>query len=146
MTEQQQKLNAIARACHEVNRAYCQALGDNSQPAWEDGPEVALVVEAAPLAGGAEGLTRAAPGPDLPVVGPPGEAEGEAPPADSCEKMALVEAEEINGVDLRNGSFVDMSIADVPRADKVAQPLGCVWVEFVIVVERHGQMRPRLIR
>ncbi len=29
----------IARACHEVNRAYCQALGDTSQLAWEDAPE-----------------------------------------------------------------------------------------------------------
>ena len=29
----------IARICHEVNRAYCQALGDNSQPAWEDAPQ-----------------------------------------------------------------------------------------------------------
>ena len=29
----------IARACHEVNRAYCQALGDTSQSAWEDAPE-----------------------------------------------------------------------------------------------------------
>lgn len=28
----------IARAAHEVNRAYCQALGDLSQPAWEDAP------------------------------------------------------------------------------------------------------------
>lgn len=26
----------IARVCHEVNRAYCQALGDNSQPPWEE--------------------------------------------------------------------------------------------------------------
>lgn len=29
----------IARVCHEVNRAYCRALGDNSQPAWDDAPE-----------------------------------------------------------------------------------------------------------
>lgn len=29
----------IARVCHEVNRAYCQALGDHSQPAWEDAPQ-----------------------------------------------------------------------------------------------------------
>lgn len=28
----------IARVCHEVNRAYCQALGDHSQPAWEEAP------------------------------------------------------------------------------------------------------------
>lgn len=30
---------AIARVCHEVNRAYCASLGDHSQPAWEDAPE-----------------------------------------------------------------------------------------------------------
>lgn len=29
----------IARVAHEVNRAYCQALGDNSQPTWEEAPE-----------------------------------------------------------------------------------------------------------
>ena len=29
----------IARVAHEVNRAYCQAIGDNSQPTWEDAPE-----------------------------------------------------------------------------------------------------------
>lgn len=25
----------IARVCHEVNRAYCQAIGDYSQPEWD---------------------------------------------------------------------------------------------------------------
>lgn len=29
----------LAKVCHEANRAYCQALGDNSQPAWEEAPE-----------------------------------------------------------------------------------------------------------
>lgn len=29
----------IAQLAHEVNRAYCQALGDNSQPEWKDAPE-----------------------------------------------------------------------------------------------------------
>lgn len=29
----------IARVCHEVNRAYCQALGDSSQPPWEAAPD-----------------------------------------------------------------------------------------------------------
>lgn len=29
----------IARVCHEVNRAYCEAIGDNSQPAWENAPD-----------------------------------------------------------------------------------------------------------
>lgn len=32
-------MEGIARVAHEVNRAYCQALGDMSQPAWEDAPE-----------------------------------------------------------------------------------------------------------
>lgn len=26
----------IAKVCHEVNRAYCQAIGDFSQPTWEE--------------------------------------------------------------------------------------------------------------
>lgn len=29
----------IARVCHEVNRAYCQALGDDSQLPWEIAPD-----------------------------------------------------------------------------------------------------------
>lgn len=29
----------IAKLCHEVNRAYCRALGDDSQQAWEDAPD-----------------------------------------------------------------------------------------------------------
>ena len=32
-------VNSIARVAHEINRAYCQAIGDDSQPAWEDAPE-----------------------------------------------------------------------------------------------------------
>jgi RyR domain len=33
------KPTEIARVAHEVNRAYCQALGDTSQLAWEEAPE-----------------------------------------------------------------------------------------------------------
>ena len=29
----------IAKACHEVNRAYCQSMGDYSQAAWDDAPD-----------------------------------------------------------------------------------------------------------
>lgn len=29
----------IARCAHEINRAYCQAIGDNSQPPWEKAPQ-----------------------------------------------------------------------------------------------------------
>ena len=31
--------NAIAKVAHEVNRAYCEALGDMSQLPWEQAPD-----------------------------------------------------------------------------------------------------------
>lgn len=33
------KVEDIAQVAHETNRAYCQVLGDNSQPAWNDAPD-----------------------------------------------------------------------------------------------------------
>lgn len=30
---------ACARAAHEANRAYCIAIGDHSQPSWNDAPD-----------------------------------------------------------------------------------------------------------
>ncbi len=42
-TEQITKTNfpyyTCARVCHAVNKAYCEALGDMSQPGWSDAPE-----------------------------------------------------------------------------------------------------------
>ena len=32
-------IEACARAAHEANRAYCMAIGDNSQVPWEDAAE-----------------------------------------------------------------------------------------------------------
>lgn len=32
-------IEACARASHEVNRAYCLALGDTSQPSWDEAPD-----------------------------------------------------------------------------------------------------------
>ena len=34
-----QMCEIIARACHEVNRSYCEMVGDNSQVRWDDAPE-----------------------------------------------------------------------------------------------------------
>lgn len=33
------QIHMIARICHENNKALCEAIGDNSQPSWEDAPE-----------------------------------------------------------------------------------------------------------
>lgn len=29
----------IAKACHEVNKVYCESIGDNSQVSWNDAPQ-----------------------------------------------------------------------------------------------------------
>lgn len=33
------QVHEIARVCHEINRAYCTAMGDNSQKPWGDAPD-----------------------------------------------------------------------------------------------------------
>jgi hypothetical protein len=33
------KAEQIAMVCHETNRAYCRAIGDDSQPTWDDAPD-----------------------------------------------------------------------------------------------------------
>ena len=32
-------INAVAKICHQANKAYCEALGDDTQPEWEEAPE-----------------------------------------------------------------------------------------------------------
>lgn len=32
-------ITGIAKVAYEVNRAYCQSIGDSTQPSWEDAPE-----------------------------------------------------------------------------------------------------------
>jgi cytochrome c1 len=32
------RISKIASVCHEANRAYCETLGDMSQPKWADAP------------------------------------------------------------------------------------------------------------
>lgn len=32
-------IEQIAQVAHEINKAYCEAIGDNSQPEWDDAPE-----------------------------------------------------------------------------------------------------------
>jgi len=33
------KVEDIAKVCHEINRAFCQSIGDDSQKKWEDAPQ-----------------------------------------------------------------------------------------------------------
>lgn len=34
-----EQVELIAKICHNVNRAYCRAIGDNSQPTWDKTPD-----------------------------------------------------------------------------------------------------------
>jgi len=29
----------IAQVAHEINKTYCESIGDNTQPSWEDAPD-----------------------------------------------------------------------------------------------------------
>lgn len=31
--------NQVAQVAHEINKAFCESIGDGSQPSWEDAPE-----------------------------------------------------------------------------------------------------------
>lgn len=33
------KVEEIAEVAHNVNKAYCESIGDDSQPTWEDAPQ-----------------------------------------------------------------------------------------------------------
>ncbi len=47
----------VARICHEANRAYCLALGDTSQPVWENAPEWQRESSLSGVQGYANGMT-----------------------------------------------------------------------------------------
>jgi len=32
-------LENVAQVAHEINKAYCHSIGDNSQPSWENAPD-----------------------------------------------------------------------------------------------------------
>lgn len=36
---QPERIDYIAEFAHEINRAYCRAIGDDSQPAWSEAPQ-----------------------------------------------------------------------------------------------------------
>jgi hypothetical protein len=33
------RIETLARICHQINKAYCESIGDNSQHDWESAPE-----------------------------------------------------------------------------------------------------------
>lgn len=52
--------------------------------------------------------------------------------------MALREFSKVFGSDINNAPLVNNAGRYMPRRDKIAQPLGCIRVEFVIVRSQSG--------
>jgi hypothetical protein len=100
---------------------------------------VALVIGRLAFAGGAERLARATSRPNRSVIGPSGKSEGVGPPADAGKEMALRIAPEIAGSHVDDASLVDIAWRDVSGGDEVAEPLGGIRVDLV-VVGGHGKV------
>jgi hypothetical protein len=105
------------------------ALADEAEPV---GPEVPLVCGAASLAGDGEGLARAAPGPDGPVVGPAGEPEHVGPSAEAGERVELGSAHNVICAELTDRTSIDGSRGDVPGFGEVAEPRRGVGLDLVV--------------
>jgi hypothetical protein len=93
------------------------------------------------LAGGTEGLAGTRACPNRSVVGPSGEPEGVGPSGNAGEEVALGVATEVVGLDLEDASLVNVAGGDVSSVDKVAEPLGGVWVDFIVVGFHAAQPR-----
>jgi hypothetical protein len=106
------------------------ALSDEPKEGW---PKVSLVAGAALPPCRAEGLARAASGPEGLVVRPSSQSSCEGPSTDPREKMALREFSELIGLHLLDASLVDDAGRNVAGINQVSQPLGCIRVNFVVI-------------
>ncbi len=99
----------------------------------EDGPEVALVFLRFTFSGDGEGLAGGAARPQRPFVGPASKAGGVGPAADPGEEVALGVPAQVLWSHVANRPFIYIPLRYQPLGYQVAQPLGCVGVDFVIV-------------
>jgi len=88
--------------------------------ASELGEEVPTVEKSALTACCRERLTRATACPDRATLGPSGESKGEWPASDAREKVALGVSVEIGGVNVCDGSVIDVSLRQLPLFDQLA--------------------------
>jgi hypothetical protein len=100
-------------------------------------PQVPLVIKPSSFACRAERLARTGTGPNRSVVWPAGAAKGEAPDTDASEEVALAEATQVVWVNVLDASLVDDTCRNVPGGDEVSEPLGGVWVDFIVVGAAH---------
>ena len=105
----------------------------------EGGPKVPLVSKPSAFACRAERLARAGTGPDGPVVGPAGAAQGVGPDGDAGKEVALGVSGQIGGCDIFDAPFVYVAGRDMALRNQLAQPCGRLGVNLVII---SSQCRP----
>jgi hypothetical protein len=98
---------------------------------------VALIVAATLGARGAEWLAGARTCPNRSVIWPSGEAQGETPPTDAGEEVALIEPSEVGGLHVNDASLVNDSGRDVASGDEVSEPGSGIGVDLVVVGRHH---------
>lgn len=102
----------------------------------ELGPEMPLVGESSAFSGGAERLAGATAGPNGSVVGPSCKSQGVGPDADAGKEVTLRETCEVRRIHELNRPFIDFSVCDMTRRNQVAEPLGRIRINFVVVDHR----------
>lgn len=129
-----------SRACNLLPKDDVRAtLADEPVPC---GPEMAVVVKAAPLPARTERLTRATPCPYGSVVCPSGSTQSVGPAADACEEMALLVATEVVGLDPFNAALIHIPRCNQPRRNQIAQPLRRMRVNLVVVGRHDATCAP----
>jgi hypothetical protein len=89
------------------------------------------------FAGGAERLAGTTACPNRSVVWPSGEAERNRPSADAGEEVALAVSAQIVGPHVGDAALVDIAGRDVSGGDEVAQPLGGIGIDLIVVRRPH---------
>ena len=85
------------------------------------------------FAGNGKRLARTRSAPHWPVISPACHSQGEAPSPNSCEQMHLCVSPQVLSSHILNAPLVHVARRDMPRRDQVAQPLGGIGVELVVV-------------
>jgi len=128
---------AMANRCANLLAKDCDraVLADEPEPLR---PQVPGVVGSFAFACRAEWLAGARARPDFAGVVPSGEAQGVAPNPDAGEEVALRVPDEIDGVDISNGSIINVSRCDKPFTYQISQPRGRERIALVVVGAHSG--------
>jgi hypothetical protein len=85
-------------------------------------PEVSHVLAPLSFAGGTETLAGARTCPNRSRIGPSGKSKSVGPSENAAEEMTLDESSDVIGLDIGNGSAVNLSVWNKSGCDKFSRP------------------------